>query len=88
MFTRTTHSIVHFNAPFALKGVDKTLPAGDYDVDQDEELIDGLSRAAYRRVATYIHVPARLSKLSTRQVFPIDHFDLEAALLEDQSRPD
>ncbi|MGN8020129.1 hypothetical protein ACTJJ7_05385 [Phyllobacterium sp. 22229] len=87
MFTRTTHSIVHFDAPFALKGVDKTLPAGDYDVDQDEELIDGLSRAAYCRVATYIHVPARSSKLGTRQVFPIDHFDLEAALLEDQSRP-
>ncbi|QND52041.1 hypothetical protein HB779_09055 [Phyllobacterium sp. 628] len=86
MFTRTTHSIVHFDAPFVLKGVDKTLPAGDYDVDQDEELIDGLSRAAYRRVATFIHVPARSSRLSTSQLFTIDHFDLEAALLEDQSK--
>jgi hypothetical protein len=33
-------------------------PPGDYAIDEDEELIDGLSWLAYQRVATFIHLPA------------------------------
>lgn len=59
MSARTTHSIAHFDSSFMLGGLTAPLPPGDYDVDHDEELIDGISRVAWRRVATFIHLPAR-----------------------------
>ena len=58
MNTRTTHTTVRFTAPFSLSGVDEIQPPGDYAIAEDEELIDGLSWLAYRRVATFIHLPA------------------------------
>ena len=54
MPTRTSSKTVTFGRPFWLKGVDRTLPAGDYRVTTDEELIEGLSFPVYRRVATMI----------------------------------
>ena len=44
MSERTTHSIAHFAAPFVLGGLEGQLPAGDYDIDHDEELIEGMDR--------------------------------------------
>jgi hypothetical protein len=84
MSTRTTHTIVHFSAPFALRGIDEIQPAGDYAVDQDEELIDGVSWLAYRRVATFIHLPAIASSSRRSQLIAIDHAELEAALQQDR----
>jgi len=43
MTTRTNGRILTFAHPFLLKGVDRELPAGDYRVVTDEELIEGLS---------------------------------------------
>lgn len=86
MSGRTKRSIVHFDKPFALRGIEEIQPAGDYEIDEDEELIDGISWLAYRRVATYIHLPARSSNLLTSQVLAIDHSELEAALRQDQER--
>jgi hypothetical protein len=84
MSARTTHSIAHFTAPFVLGGVEGRLPAGDYDIDHDEELVDGLSWLAWRRVATFIHLPARTLKGSTSQLVAIDQTELEAALTRDR----
>src|SRR5438445_1502554 len=71
---RTTHSIAHFTAAFALGGLEGPLPAGDYDIDHDEELIEGMSHIAWRRVATFIHLPARAVKNpTTSQLVAIDH---------------
>ena len=43
---------------FLLPGFDAPQPAGDYRVDQDEELIEAFSRLAWRRVGAFIHLPA------------------------------
>lgn len=86
MSVRTTHSIAHFNSPFILGGVDGLQPAGDYDIDQDEELIEGVSRLAWRRVATFIHLPARSVGGPVSQLVAIDHTELEAALRHDQEK--
>ncbi|WAX97386.1 hypothetical protein N7E70_011275 [Aminobacter sp. NyZ550] len=86
MTGRTKRSTVHFDRPFPLRGIEEIQPAGDYDIDQDEELIDGISWIAYRRVATYIHLPARSSNLLTSQVLAIDYAELEAALRQDQEK--
>jgi hypothetical protein len=84
MSGRTTHSIAHFAAPFVLGGLEGKLPAGDYDIDHDEELIDGMSWLAWRRVATFIHLPARTVKSPTSQLIAIDHAELETALRQDR----
>jgi hypothetical protein len=82
---RTTHSIAHFTAAFALGGLEGPLPPGDYDIDHDEELIEGTSRIAWRRVATFIHLPARAVKNpTTSQLVAIDHLELETALKRDR----
>ncbi len=83
MTTRSRQIIVRFSAPFLLPGVGSVLPAGEYRVDQDEELIDLASRLAWRRVGAFLHLPAIGPNVSTRQMVPINPADLDAALEKD-----
>jgi len=82
--TRTTRTTVTFAHPFRLKGVDGIHPAGDYAVDTDEDLIDGLSFLSWRRVATMIFV--RRSDGAT-EMHRLDPGDLDAALRRDGEVP-
>ena len=84
MAMRTHRKKVVFSQPFVLKGIDRILPPGDYQVVTDEELIEGLSFPVYRRVSTMIFVPAQ-SHPSTIEMVTIDPRDLQAAL--DRDRP-
>jgi hypothetical protein len=79
MITRTSRKIVTFTHAFILKGVDRALPPGAYPVITDEELIEGLSFAAYRRVSTIILVPTRSHRASSLEMVTIDPADLQAA---------
>jgi len=81
MLTRTSGKTWTFRKPFVLKGVDRELPAGRYRVTSDEELIEGLSFPAYRRVAKMIVAPRCHS--NTSEMLVIDPEDLEAALERD-----
>lgn len=36
MFDRTIHRTIHFDRPFRLPGVDETIVAGVYEIDDDE----------------------------------------------------
>jgi hypothetical protein len=83
MIARSLSKTVVFNRPFLLKGVDRMLPAGAYRVVTDEELIEGLSFAVYRRVATMIFVPAPTHGASSIEMVTIDPGDLQAALERD-----
>jgi hypothetical protein len=85
MTIRTTRTTVTFKHPFSLKGVDGMLPAGDYRVLTDEELIDGLSFLAYRRVATMIFPLAIRS--DPLGMFTIDPQDLAEAQQRDGALP-
>jgi hypothetical protein len=78
MTMRTTTKTVTFRRPFYLKGVDRLLPPADYRVVTDEELIEGLSFPAYRRVSTVIFVPAESG--SAIEMVTIDPLDLQAAM--------
>ena len=62
---------------FLLKGVDRLLPAGQYRVVTDEELVEGLSFPVYRRVATMIFVPG--ARGVSLEMVAIDPADLQAA---------
>jgi hypothetical protein len=78
MIARTLSKTVVFSKPFLLKGVDRFLPAGNYRVVTDEELIEALSFPAYRRVLTAIFVPAQSNPASAVEMVTIDPRDLPA----------
>ncbi len=82
MIARSLNETVVFCKPFLLKGVDRILPAGDYRVVTDEELIEGISFPVYRRVSTMIFVPATPHGSSIEMV-TIDPLDVRAARDQD-----
>lgn len=84
MKTRTRESTLTFKRPFVLAGLDEVLPAGDYSVETEEELIEGISYAAYRRTATVLHLPARSGPSHLTRAMTIDPEELDAALAGDQ----
>jgi len=59
MTTRSRRETVHFKHSFRIKGVDRLLPPGPYEVITDEEMIEGLSFPCFRRVGTLMMVPAQ-----------------------------
>src|ERR1700733_11284040 len=79
MTTRSRRETVHFKHPFRIKGIDRLLPSGAYEVVTDEEMIEGLSFASYRRVATMIMVPAAPPRSSTMEMISIGSVDLADA---------
>ncbi|MGA7183406.1 MAG: hypothetical protein WBY67_08890 [Pseudolabrys sp.] len=85
MLTRTKRVTLTFQHPFSLKGVDRRLVAGEYEVTTDEELIEGLSFPVYRRVATLIFLPADAGQQASMEMINIDPADLAAAQQLDQA---
>ena len=79
MPVRTTCLAVRFSSEFLLYGFDGPQSAGEYRIEYDE----GISFRAYRRVATFIHLPA-ICWRPTRQMVPIDAAELEEALAKDR----
>jgi hypothetical protein len=86
MTTRSRREIITFRHPFRIKGIDRELPAGPYEVITDEEMIEGLSFASFRRVATMIMIPAAL-RGSTMEMMSIGAVELSDAQRIDASAP-
>ena len=86
MTIRSRRETVTFQHPFRIKGIDRLLPAGGYEVITDEEMIEGLSFAAFRRVATMIMVPAAPRGL-TMEMVSISSIALSDARRVDASAP-
>jgi hypothetical protein len=87
MIARTHSKTVVFSKPFLLKGVDRILPAGDYRVVTDEELIEGLSFPVYRRISTMMFVPAQSHPTLSVEMVVVDPIDLQAAQDRDTAVP-
>jgi len=85
MTIRSRRETVTFKHSFRIRGVDRLLPAGAYEVITDEEQIEGLSFAAFRRIATMILVPAAFSSASTMEMLSIGSVDLAEAQRIDAS---
>ena len=83
MTTRTKRKTVNFVHPFLLKGVDRTLPPGEYEVLTDEELIEELSFPVYRRISTMIFVPMQSHRTASVEMVTVDPLYLQAALDRD-----
>jgi len=81
---RTTRTTVSFSSPFTLVNLEGIQPAGEYIVLTDDELIEGLSWTAYRRVATLLQTPAVSASQRLAQSFAISQTELDAALMKDR----
>jgi hypothetical protein len=87
MTTRTRRETVHFRHPFHIKGIDRQLAPGAYEVIADEEMIEGLSFPCFRRVATMIMVPGAPQQRSAMEMISINSADLSDAQRIDASAP-
>ena len=87
MTVRSRRETITFKHPFQIKGIDRLLSAGAYEVITDEEMIEGLSFAAFRRVATMILVPAAAPHGSTTELVSISSIALSDAQRIDASAP-
>jgi hypothetical protein len=83
MTIRTTKTTVTFLNPFTFRDFDDVLPPGVYEVETDEELLEGLSFHAYRRTLTLIHLPAKSGRQELTRTLTIDPDDLDVALKRD-----
>lgn len=85
MLSRTHAENVTFAHPFTLDGEPPTFPAGAYTVATEEELIEGLSFPAYRRVSTTLMAAgdrsgsfAGVTEVDPRALAQAKRADLEA----------
>ena len=83
MNMRSTRSTVTFSNPFTLRGYPDDLPAGDYDVLVEEELLQGLSFEAYRRTATCMMVRGKGAHAGRSVLRVTTESDLKEALRRD-----
>jgi len=75
---RTTRQTFTFDQPFSLSVIEEVQPAGTYRVEVDEELIEGLSFLAYRRVATTIYLPLPNGGAGSVQAVRVDPIEIAA----------
>ena len=87
MTTRSRRETITFKHPFRIKGIDRLLSAGAYEVITDEEMIEGLSFPCFRRVATMIMIPGAPPRSSTMEMISISSIDLSDAQRIDASAP-
>jgi hypothetical protein len=84
---KSLNSLFDWTTKIAAERATRLLPAGDYEVITDEEMIEGLSFAAFRRVATMIMVPATAPRSSAMEMISISSVDLSDAQRIDASAP-
>jgi hypothetical protein len=80
---RTTETEIKFARPFVLGSLVVPLAAGTYRLKVDEELIDGISFVAYRKVAAFLELPSIATPAMSRQQLLVSHAEIEAVLLKD-----
>jgi uncharacterized Zn-finger protein len=78
-----TRRIVTFTRPFSLTGFQGRQPAGRYSVELDDSLMEGVTYAPYREMATMMRVDAEPSDGAGRQVAVIHPKELQRALAAD-----
>jgi hypothetical protein len=82
MTIRTSTKTVTFTRPFVLRGIEGAQPAGTYEVETNEELLQTLI-PSYLTLSTLIRLPARLGGAALNQVVDIDSAEMTAALARD-----
>ena len=84
MNMRSSSFKVTFLHPFSLSGFQHELPAGDYEVLVQDELLSGHGFETYQRKATYMTVPGRDDRAGWMELHAVNESDLKEALSRDR----
>lgn len=87
MTVRTQKKTVTFKKPFLLKYIGRTMPAGEYVILTEEELLEGLSFYAYRKLQTYIYQQLGSDQNELSELYVVDPDELEEAIQRDGATP-
>jgi hypothetical protein len=87
MTTRSRREQIIFRHSFRIKGIERELAAGIYEVVTDDEMIEGLSFPCFRRLATMIMVPGASPHGSSIEMISISPLDLSDARDTDARAP-
>ena len=87
MIFRTTTITAIFSNPFTLGDYDEALPPGSYEIEIDEELVEGAEGQEYQRVLSLVRVPAKSKIAGDWQWLTISSRELNAAVTPDLVRP-
>ena len=83
MSTRSSTSVVEFKHPFVVPGAPEQFPPGRYEVLVEEELLEGLSFAAYRETGAYLMIYGRGQNSGPTEMRSISSAYLSMALKRD-----
>lgn len=84
MHTQTRKTTVSFARPFQLDGLEKVLPAGFYNVESENDVLDGMFLSDCLRPSVLIHLHAAPGNPVYAQTMTVPWAVLEAALLRDR----
>ena len=65
---------------FTLECIDRSIPAGNYEVMTEEEPLGDLMEPGYRRIAANIYVPPPTGHIGIGEIIDIGQADLDALL--------
>lgn len=82
MNIRTQQHSITFTRAFTVAGIDRVQPAGCYLIETDEELIEGLSFIAYRRISTRIRLAPDPARRGVQETVEVNSPEIAAALKE------
>jgi L-alanine-DL-glutamate epimerase-like enolase superfamily enzyme len=86
MITRSRRETINFVHPAVIEGLDRELAPGEYELLIEEELIEGLSFASYRRVATLIIVPGASVHHRSTEMMPVTSAAIADAMRIDAAK--
>jgi len=74
--------------PFVLDGFEGTLPAGTYDLESEQEILDGMSLPDCLRTSVLIHLQSKIGSPALAQTLTVPWDALERAQIRDQAPVD
>lgn len=79
MTRRSSIRVLSFGEPFSLNRTDELHPAGDYDVEVTDEVLEGAAHPSIRRIETLLHLPTEAGSRTPPRVLAVDPTELAAA---------
>ena len=85
MTTRIARTTVTFCKPFFVEGLEEKLPAGRYELESEQETLDGIPLPDCLRTSVLIHLHAKVGSPALAQTLTIPWEALERAQMRDQA---
>jgi len=83
MANRIRVKTITFKKSFEIENYDGLLPESDYQVETEDEFLQGVSFVGYRRILTLLHLPPVSEAAKFGPTLKVDPNDLDAAFFRD-----